>query len=494
MKYLVTAEEMRKYDNNTIERLGIPAMVLMERAALALREEIHRWMETNSCMDAKVFILAGVGNNGGDGLALARLLAEEKIPVTVCCVGNREKASVEWLRQWEILQHYPVEISSNLPEKEYNILVDGLFGVGLSREVSGEYKEAIDVFNAMNGYKIAIDIPSGLNADNGSVMGCVAEADTTVTFAFCKRGLMRYPGCEKTGKVIVADIGITEFSFPGEEPGMFLIDEPVNTLLPVRSACGNKGTFGKVLLVAGSNNMAGAAVLAAKAAYRSGAGMVKVITPEENRVIIQETLPEALLGTSAEAMEQSLDWADVVVMGPGMGTGNFGRECLEMALSCEKTLVLDADTLNLISKDEELRFGLKHRESATILTPHIGELARLTGESVERLKKEPEKYGTKLAKETGTIVVAKDARTYVCDGKHPICMNVRGNSGMATAGSGDVLAGIIGALAAQGTDAYKAACVGVYLHAIAGDKAAAELGEHALMAGDIIERIGRYDG
>lgn len=493
MKYLVTAEEMRRYDNNTIQNLGIPSMVLMERAALVLREQINRWVQDNACLNAKILIMAGTGNNGGDGLALARLLAEQKYAISVWCVGEQEKASEDWRRQRAILANYPVKISSNPPKEEYTILVDGLFGVGLSRPITGEYRKAVEQYNAMKGYKIAIDIPSGLNADNGRIMGCAVAADITVTFAFCKRGLRLYPGCEYAGEVMTADIGITELSFMGRTPGMFYYDEPVSTLLPSRVSSGNKGTFGKVLLVAGNKNMAGAAILAARAAYRTGVGMVKVITPEENRVIIQETLPETLLGTAAD-LDSSLDWADVVIIGPGMGTGAFGAMCLEKVLDKDKPIVIDADGLNLLSSSETYRKQLAKHADKVILTPHMGEMARLTGETMENLKSAPEVHGTALAKSLGAVVALKDARTFICDGKHPICLNIRGNSGMATAGSGDVLAGIIGGLTAQGLTVYEAACIGVYLHAIAGDTVAGELGEHALMAGDIVERIGRYDG
>jgi len=297
MKYLVTSEEMKKYDNNTIDKIGIPGMVLMERAALKVMELITEFSATHEAENVKVLIMAGMGNNGGDGLALARLLAEQGYRVTVWCVGDNAKSSLQWQQQREILRNFPVKISSNMPSVEYDILVDALFGVGLSREVSGSYLEAIRYFNQLQGYKIAVDIPSGLDADTGNVLGEAVKADVTVAFGFCKRGLVLYPGCEYAGKVITAEIGIGEQSFFGEPPAMFYYDEPMKDLMPKRIQHGNKGTFGKVLVIAGSRNMAGAAVLAAKAAYRTGAGMVKVISSPENRVVIQETLPEALLGT-----------------------------------------------------------------------------------------------------------------------------------------------------------------------------------------------------
>ncbi len=492
MKYLVTSEEMRKYDNNTIERIGIPGEVLMERAALALLEQIEEVVraEGRECRETSVLIFAGMGNNGGDGLALARLLSEKEYLVAVWCVGEEEKASTQWRRQREILRNYPVAVGTEIPNGEYTILVDALFGVGLSRDVEGVYRDAVETFNQKRGYRMAVDVPSGLDADTGRVLGCAVKADKTVTFGFGKRGLVLYPGCEYAGEVVVADIGISKRGFFGEEPGMFCYDEEVQELLPTRDPGGNKGTFGKVLIIAGSVNMAGAAILAARAAYRAGAGMVKVITPAENRVIVQESVPEALLGTP-EDMEESLGWADVVLIGPGIGKSEAARNCLNTVVKeSDLPLVIDADGLNLLAEDEELQRVLCARNGDTIVTPHVGELARLRGESIARLKEKLSSHAMEAAKSLQAIVVAKDARTFICKEGMPICVNVKGNSGMATAGSGDVLSGIIAAFLAQGMKPFEAAGVGVYAHACAGDLAAEELGEHGLMAGDMAERIG----
>ena len=324
MKYLVTSREMKQYDANTTEQIGIPGMVLMERAALAVASLITKRFGEDGAEKSKVLVLAGVGNNGGDGLAVARLLAECGYQVCVCYVGNLKKASEQWKQQRKILEHYPVSIicleetGSKIPEEEYTILVDALFGVGLTREITGKYAWAVEDFNRRNGFKIAVDIPSGVDADCGRILGCAVRADVTVTFGFCKRGLVLYPGCENAGEVITAAIGISEGSFFGKNPEMFYLDEDVRALVPKRNSAGNKGTFGKVLLAAGSRNMAGAALLSAEAAYRVGTGMVKVITPEENRMILQEMLPEALLGTT-EDLPESMKWADVIAVGPGLG-------------------------------------------------------------------------------------------------------------------------------------------------------------------------------
>lgn len=487
VRYLVTAGEMKEYDSNTTDRIGIPGMVLMERAALTVRDYIlKRWEKGNA------LILAGVGNNGGDGLALARLLAEKDWRVEVWCVGDPAKASGQWKAQRHILESYPVDFSSIPGRTEYTIMVDALFGVGLSREITGEYTRAVTDFQSRQGFKLALDIPSGIDSDTGSVRGTAVKADATVTFGFLKRGLCLYPGCRWAGEVVLADIGITERSFFGREPETFTFAGEPEALLPGRAEDGNKGTFGKILLAAGSVNMAGAAVLAAKAAYRTGAGMVKVITPEENRPILQTAIPEVLFGTQWELAE-GLDWADAAVIGPGIGRSQSAASNLCQVLKYgDKPLVIDADGLNLLAESSELQQLLEEqgrKGRKVVLTPHVGELSRLTGVPVQELKRSLITYGTELAKRFHVIVVAKDARTFVCRESGSAYCNLCGNSGMATAGSGDVLSGVTGALLAQMEDAFTAAALAVYLHGRAGDAAAARKGRRGCMAGDIAEAL-----
>lgn len=489
MEYLATAEEMRAYDRRTIEEIGIPAMVLMERAALSALEEIEALHSGRN-----ILILAGMGNNGGDGLALARLLAERDYAVEVVLCGDEKKASEQWKCQRAILAKFPAAVGRKPSEKEYNILVDALFGVGLSREITGPYAEAIAWWNAAKGFKIAMDVPSGVHSDSGNILGCAAKADMTICFGIAKRGLYLYPGCDFCGQVKVKDIGIGVVSLKGMEPQMFRYTEPVGKLLPPRSGSGNKGTFGKVLLAAGSRNMAGAAVLAAKACYAGGAGMVKVITPECNRLIVQTAVPEALYAPAdPETYCASLDWADVCAVGPGLGRGDEALALLETFIRRSgKPLVIDADGLNLLAENTELQEELTRQAAAgrkIILTPHMGELSRLMKESIAQLKAHPAESALRLAKRLHCIVAAKDARTVICKENHPICLNTAGNSGMATAGSGDVLTGIIAALLAQGAEPFEAAAVGVYWHAAAGDAAAKDMGEYAVTASAVISHM-----
>lgn len=512
MQYLVSAEEMRKADNHTIEKIGIPAAVLMERAALAALDCVERHclvdkdsvggaaamvaVEKSAGCGKTALILTGIGNNGGDGLALARLLSERGFSVEVWCVCDEKKASLQWQQEMRILQHYSVDFSLQPQKDAYTVLVDALFGVGLSREVAGGYAEAIAIFNELQGWKLALDVPSGIDADTGKVWGCCVQADVTVTFGFCKRGLVLYPGREYAGVVEVADIGISEKGFMGEYPKMFTLNGPVKNLLPERRGDGNKGSFGKVLLVAGSVNMAGAAVLAARAAYRTGAGMVKVISPEENRCVIQTAIPEALFGTESQ-IESSVVWADVIAIGPGLGTDERASDLLKCVLkNSNKPLVVDADAINLIAADVELCRELCRQGSegrVIILTPHVGELARLAGKTIAECVGDGHyrvgEIAADVATELRSIVVAKDAGTFVCKTGKPVYLNSNGNCGMATAGSGDVLTGIVAALLAQGMEAFDAAAAAVYLHGAAGDEATRRKGAHACMAGDIAESI-----
>ncbi len=490
MEYLLTAKEMQYYDRTTIDAIGIPASVLMERAALGVCEEILKFHKETGKKSCSVLILCGCGNNGADGLALARLLSGH-MKVEAVTAGDPEKDTELWKMQAEILTHYPVKTGSKPLADEYDILVDALFGVGLSREIGGDYADLIRWFNERNGFKIAVDVPSGINSDSGKVMGCAAKCDLTVSFAFGKRGLYFYPGCQFAGKVVVKDIGIGENAFGTQMPGMFRYCNELTALLPERAADGNKGTFGKVLIAAGSKNMAGAAVLAAEACYRTGAGMVKVLTPDCNREILQRSVPEALLCTDAGG--QPDHWPDVLAAGPGLGTDSWGYEILRSFLeNSSLPLVIDADGLNLLALHRELMDLLASQcrdGRKVILTPHVGEIARLCGCTVDAVKEYPVDTAIGLAQKLNCVIVNKDARTLTCQADKPVCLNTTGNSGMAVAGSGDVLTGIIAGLLAQGAAPFSAASVGVYLHGHAGDAAAKAFGERSMTASDIISKV-----
>ncbi len=497
MKFVVTAKEMKEYDNNTITKIGIPALVLMERAALKLQEEIIKKVENLQT----VLIVSGVGNNGADGLALARLLSDKGCKVTCCILGNRQKSTEQFEIQRSILEHYSIMILENelaLQELSqlakvsamFDVVVDALFGVGLSRDIEGTCAEAVQYMNSIRGYKVAADIASGVCADTGKILGVAFQADMTVTFGFAKRGLYLYPGCKHSGKVVVADIGITEKSFLGQVPEMFVYEEEPCALLPRRTENGNKGTFGKVLMIAGFEQMAGAAVLSSKAALEIGAGMVKVLSTEQNRGIIQSAVPEVLYGT-CEKIESGLQWADVVAIGPGLGKSDGAMAVLERLLeTCKLPLVLDADALNLISESKKLQELVREYKAVKVMTPHMGELARLTGQRVTWLKEHIVEAARQCAEQYKAVMVCKDAGTVVAAVNEPqLYLNISGNNGMATAGSGDVLTGIIAGLIAQEKNVFKAVTTGVYLHGLAGDKARDIYTEYGVTAGKIVDNI-----
>lgn len=494
MKYVLTAAEMKACDNNTIHKIGIPSMVLMERAALGVADELIRRLGGTKI---NLLVVSGVGNNGGDGLAIGRILAERGWKVTFYMDGNRDKMTAETREQVKILENLGFSIQSKLEDAEYDMVVDALFGIGLSREVSGDYARdimKINEYGRQGSYICAVDIPSGISADTGKVLGCAVRADLTVAFAFAKRGHLLYPGREYCGELAVRDIGITEKSFDNQRPEAFCYEEAkIRDLLPERAPFGNKGTFGKVLLLAGSRDMCGACLLCGNAVLRSGAGMVKIITPDCNRQIIQQSFPEAMLYTyeempDEEKVKQSLAWCDVVVAGPGMGMSDASFFLMKQVLE-EKNhpMVIDADGLNLLAAHKELwKLAALRVQGRTILTPHPGELCRLLSEDMDFYRENREGMVFALANQLGCVVAAKDAVTVVAGaGLEQLYINTSGNDGMATAGSGDVLAGVMGGLLAQGMDVFSAACLGVYLHGLAGERAAALNGRRGMTASDI---------
>ncbi len=537
MNFLVTAEEMRRYDTNASEKIGIPSIVLMERAAL----EVCRRAEEILEKQGTILVLCGVGNNGADGLASARLLAAKGYKVEVIICGKEEKATAQWQIQKKILEHYRVKIGNKLGGDGYTVIIDAMFGVGLHRAIEGEYADVLENVNQQKGWKLAVDVPSGVDADTGQILGCAFRADETVCFAYGKRGLFFYPGCEYAGKVTICDIGIDSRAFMGKEPEMFAYTEEKESLLPKRRADGNKGTFGKVLLAAGQKDMAGAAVLAAKSCIGMGAGMVKVVTPECNRVILQTAVPETLLkvwppvgagecmtdrnDTASKVLPEvglreenrkeaqegrkgrlginegdaltfapaEFDWPDILAIGPGLGQGEKAKALMEAFLQeSRKPLVIDADGLNLLSVHPQwletlARQGKEGRQ--IILTPHVRELGRLTKQEIPEIKKHPLESALGLARALNCVIVSKDARTLTVSPDGKSCMNLSGNSGMATAGSGDVLTGMIAGLLAQGMPCFEAAAAGAYLHGLAGDKAAARYGEYGVTAGRIVEAL-----
>lgn len=499
MQYIVTSEEMKYYDSYTIEKIGIPSLLLMERAAMEMAEVLLKYVRK----DTRIIVFAGTGNNGGDALAVGRILSEKGALVSFYMPGDESRASKETKKQLSIIRNLGFSILRKLQKAEYDIVIDGLFGIGLARNIEGEYAEAVKDINCLKrkgALVAAVDIPSGVNADSGKIMGCCVEADITVTFAYGKAGHFFYPGREKRGELFVRGIGITDSSFEEKRPSYLTFDrEDMKQLFPKRNPAGNKGTFGKVLLAAGSKDMAGAAILCGRSILRTGAGMVRIVTPEVNRSILQKALPEAMLYSyeaepEKEKMEEFMDWADVIVAGPGLSKGTAAKALMAQVLKQGKLpMVIDADGLNLIAEEETLRQAVKaYDRRKIIMTPHPGEFIRLSGISMDQYKENKRDEVVKLAKELGCIIVGKDAVTLVSSpDEESVYMNITGNDGMATAGSGDVLSGVIGGILAQHEVPFEAACMGVCLHGISGDRAAAKKSRYGVNASDLIEEICR---
>lgn len=493
MKLLATRDEMQEIDAYSIHEIGIPGMVLMEKASMALCEEVTKHLQDYS----RCLIVVEKGNNGGDGLALGRLLSEAGYEICIYEIGGIKKASTSYEAQKAILTQLGIQVEETLPDGNFDVIVDGIFGVGLTRNVVGIQKEVIEKLNQKEAFRIAIDVPSGIDATTGQVMGTAFQADLTVTFGLSKIGLLLYPGAAFAGEVIVKDIGFPKKAIERIAPKAFTYEPGDEASIPVRMADSHKGTFGRVLIAAGSPDMAGAAYLSALSAYRAGSGLVRIFTHETNRMILQSKVPEAILTTYQDAegaevkLREAISWADVIVLGPGLGTGKMTRRFLHILKECAKvSVILDADGLNEIARmEQEGEDYWKDFPVPVILTPHMLEMSRLSGYSVGQLKEDRIRLAKEYAGQKGVTLVLKDSRTMIADGKEQIYINQTGNSGMATGGSGDVLTGIIAGMLAAGMEPFKAAAMGVYLHGRAGDFARDEMGEYSMMAGDIIKHI-----
>ena len=482
---------MKELDQYTIHKIGIPSLVLMENAAGAVSgiiAEEHR--------GERILIVAGVGNNGADGLCIFRMLRIRGFSCDCIVVGKEEKATEEFRAQKKILENLSFELLEECNFRRYDMIVDALFGVGLAREVTGIFAEVIEKMNESGAYICSVDMPSGISSDTGQICGCAVQADCTVTFGYRKTGNIRYPGRIYCGRTITADIGYSDnicrlLGYPGR----YCTDEDLGKI-PGRSPEGNKGTFGKILIIAGSGQYSGAVVLACKAAYRMGAGMVKAVTHRENKSTLCSSVPEALYllygGEEPEEefrkeLENSLQWADVIAVGPGLSKSSRALELVETVLKHHqgKRVILDADALNILAEQDAFKEMLGKN---MILTPHLMEMSRITGKELSEIKRDPERTAMEFAIKYDCNVILKDAVTISTDGGL-IFYNLSGNSGMATAGSGDVLTGVLAAAGAWDMPLAELMALAVYIHGRAGDAAAEKYGEYGMMAGDIIEGL-----
>lgn len=505
---ILTAEAMREVDRAAIEDLGIPSLVLMENAAIGVVEALGKAF--GEAESAAVF--CGPGNNGGDGLAVARHLSVRGWEVRIFLVTGGRKLSADAEVQLGICRKAELPVmeigSADVLDAafdaaaECDVVVDSLFGTGLARPLDGLFAQVVDAINALPAPCIAVDLPSGLAASEAQPIGPHVEADMTVTFAAPKVAHVFPPAADAVGEMVVTDLGIPTRLVEDveEEAGdlHLLMGEELADLLPEREAGSHKGDYGHALIVAGSPGKAGAAILAARAAVRAGAGLVTVGVPEP---ILQTVdlgsiesmtlgLPAGSVGQITEgAVAVLLDAAEgkaVLALGPGLGQEAETLSAIRrLALECPLPVVIDADGLNAFAG----RAGdLAVRRVETVLTPHPGELGRLLGVSTAQIQEDRVAAARGAAEETGAIVVLKGHLTLIASGT-AVFVNPTGNPGMATGGSGDVLTGLITGLIAQGLDALDATVLAVYLHGLAGDLAAGRLGEIALAAGDLVEML-----
>ena len=548
MEYLLTAAEMAAADRTTSEKIGIPSIVLMERAALAVAKAVQE--DFPDASGTEILIIAGKGNNGADALAAGRILLDAGYGVTFYSLddGRDQKAdlsgeSPEDFRkesvkessmdiQRGILEAYGCRVFFGLSRNEHpDAVIDGIFGTGLSRAVSGKAEKAIRIVNCLKerGTRIySVDIPSGVSATTGECLGAAVQADVTVTFSFYKRGHFLFPGSDLCGRLIREEIGITKRAFAESGvPEVFTYrKEAPMSLLPKRRADGNKGTFGKILVIAGSRGVSGACTMSTQAALRMGAGMVRVFTHEDNRVILQETIPEAMCSTYSSlrkepsgnagrertssgdafaeldsSVEQELwaclSWADAAVIGPGLGRSEGCRQLLAFVLkhadALPRGLVIDADAIRLLAEGDGLYGELLSAGSRipVILTPHPAECAALFHKTVSEVLANRFAWLPEFADRFHCTIAGKDARTLVASFGHTErYLNTSGNDGLATAGSGDVLTGIAAACLGFGMEGFAAAKAAVYIHGAAADALEEERSRRSIMATDLIRKLG----
>lgn len=506
--YLLSAEEMQRLDRTAINDLGIPGVVLMENAGLQVVEEIHKII--GNPMGKTVTVFAGKGNNGGDGFVIARHLLNAGAEVKIMLFAETTDVAGDAKVNLDILlamgyKVYPIVKPNSLNIIKLamvytDLIVDAVFGTGFKGAVSEHVGNVIDIINSSGKTVVAVDIPSGLEANTGRVYGPCVRATSTVTFAHAKVGLLVQEGPEYVGKLTVADISIPPKLVDSLGIKRYLTTpELVKKIMPVRKPDGHKGTYGRVLVVGGSDGLSGAAAMASMAALRAGAGLVTLAVPASLHDLMEVKLTEVMTkplpetgekSISAEAgpgVREMLNGSDVLALGPGIstnsGTVDFVRELLQ---GLDKPAVIDADGLNALVGTTGI---LNNCRGPVILTPHPGEMARLLGIKIEEVQNNRIEIALEAAGKWNAIVVLKGYRTVICAPDGTTYVNPTGNPGMATGGTGDVLTGIIAGFLGQGLVPVEAAAAGVYFHGLAGDIAAKDKGILSLTAGDILDYL-----
>ena len=485
---LYTAEQVRGIDYAAIHEIGVAGYTLMCRAGKAVVADVHlhfpfarHWL-----------IMCGPGNNGGDGYVVARLAAKAGLKVTVCSLadpqqlkGDAAQAYTDWQAVDGEVVPWPL-----IEDEDYDLALDALLGTGIDREVGGDFRDAIAYLNGLGCPKVAIDIPSGLNADTGCVMGCAVRAHNTVTFVGLKRGMYTADGPDHCGHIAFDDLEVPAAASlaVSAAAGQLLSPEYLEGLLEPRLRNSHKGNFGHVYAVGGIRGMSGAVRMCGEAALRSGAGRVTLATDEAHAGMVNLGRPELMVkAIGPDAVLPPLPAGEcVIAVGPGIGTTDWSETLLKCCIETEAPLVVDADGLNLLAKQAKSKM---FERDDWVLTPHPAEAARLLGCEVAEIQRDRVLAAQTIARGFNASVVLKGCGTVIAgpSGQYAICP--LGNPGMATAGSGDVLTGVIAALLGQGLSCFDAAGAGVLAHAYAGDLAAELNGEIALIAGDIIEQL-----
>ncbi len=508
--YLVTAEEMRNFDAVAINEYGIPGVVLMENAGRTTFQIVREYLG-GDVRGRTAAVVAGPGNNGGDGYVIARYLINHGAEVHTFLLSPREKIKGDALINLQVLETMTdriihIEDEDSLEEatgvwRESDVVVDAVLGTGLISEVRSPYREAILEINACPGFRVAVDLPSGLNADTGRVLGVAVQADLTVTYGFQKLGTALYPGIEYCGEVEVVDISLPLPAIEKSPPSASLYAEPDFTeYVRLRSDPeGHKGRFGHVLIVGGSSGKTGAPAMAAMAASRVGAGLVTVGVPASLNPILEaklteemtEPLPEPIHGyLGEEAAERVLSLAQgmsCIALGPGISTrAGIGELIARVLAGYEGWVVIDADGLNCLVPNLA---ALRQAKARVVLTPHPGEMGRLTGTSSGEVQRDRLTVARTLAVDYGVWIVLKGARTLTASPEGHIFVNTTGNPWMASGGQGDALSGILAGLLGQGIPPDVALPFGVYLHGLAADRIVERDGQRPVLATDVINEL-----
>jgi len=504
---VVTSQQMKEIDRKAIEESNLSGLTLMENAGLRIFQNLKN-IYPNLRLK-KIIAFTGSGNNGGDGFVVARHLYNYGVKVKVFLLSHSSKIKGEAEENLNIINKMGVELfeaeTTKLEEiqraiQNSDLIIDAILGTGLQGKVTGLKAKIIDLINIANKEVVAIDVPSGLDADTGRIEGPCIRAIHTITLALPKIGLLIFPGASYAGKVTVEDIGIPSYLLKNNKIKTNIVTkEIVKSLLPFRATYSHKGSFGKVLILAGSSGMTGAAYLTSEAAMRSGAGIVVLGIPRSLNPIMEVKLTEVMTLPLAETEKQSLgEEAEETILklmknysilgiGPGISrqaeTQRLVRKVIEKS---NIPLVVDADAIYALSEDPTI---LKKTKTPLVITPHPGEIAKLINKDVDYILNNQLDITREIAQKFGIVVVLKGARTIIANKEGEVYINIGDNSGMATGGSGDVLTGIICSLIAQGADNFSAAITGVYIHSLAGDLARDIKGERGMIAGDILSQV-----